>query len=586
MQVNPSPIKMLILDTADNVTEAFVDLLHKQKLSTVSERFNDKAALFDALRSRQWDFVLLNGAATELEGPECARFIRQESVNTSLLLLQQGELSIAQVAQAEKGGMAALVSLDMPEYSVIRVRQELEAIQLRREHLNLQEMNAELDERCQLLLSSSRDAIAYIHEGMHIYANLSYQSMFGCEDMDDVISIPFVDMAAAADRIDLKTTLKNMQSQGADSEDRGEGQVLALNLLDKEGQKFPAELHLKPTWYEGENCLQVVVIRKEEQQVDTAGGDEGSTLPAEPVTEVRAETELVHAEVSATEERVAPTAVTDSVGLAVTDEDEDEQGSMLLREKINAALAADQLELFYQPVIATADIEPEFYDIETVIPAGQGRRLTSAGLSKDIATGPLSQKLDQWAFGEALRVMAELYKQGQPLQFLMRVTAQSIRDKGFIEWLLKQIAEQHLGGHVLVLNLREQDVIENQAHAEQLASGLRDAGIRICISDYSDNEAISAFISQHRVSLVRLAEQTVEQLVNAPGFAESLKKMVALLHRNKTRVIATGVVNTAILGSLWTADVDLVQGSYFQSEPMKLHVNAFSDQMEVLRNVV
>jgi PAS domain-containing protein len=37
----------------------------------------------------------------------------------------------------------------------------------------------ETERRCDALIASSRDPIAYVHEGMHIRANDAYLEMFG-----------------------------------------------------------------------------------------------------------------------------------------------------------------------------------------------------------------------------------------------------------------------------------------------------------------------------------------------------------------------------------------------------------------------
>ncbi len=64
-----------------------------------------------------------------------------------------------------------------------------------RELANLEERRArraaevalhEAEKRCQLLLDSSVDAIAYAHDGMHIYANRAYLELFGYADADEL----------------------------------------------------------------------------------------------------------------------------------------------------------------------------------------------------------------------------------------------------------------------------------------------------------------------------------------------------------------------------------------------------------------
>ena len=44
----------------------------------------------------------------------------------------------------------------------------------------------ESERRCHALLDSSRDAITYVHEGMHIYANPVYLDTFGFPALDEI----------------------------------------------------------------------------------------------------------------------------------------------------------------------------------------------------------------------------------------------------------------------------------------------------------------------------------------------------------------------------------------------------------------
>ena len=54
--------------------------------------------------------------------------------------------------------------------------------------------------RCQLLLDSSVDAITYVHDGMHIYANRSYMALFGYEDAEELEGLPVIDLIASCDQ--------------------------------------------------------------------------------------------------------------------------------------------------------------------------------------------------------------------------------------------------------------------------------------------------------------------------------------------------------------------------------------------------
>ena len=47
-----SPMRLLILDTAENAAEQVVTLLAKNRVASMSERIEDKSRLFEALLSK------------------------------------------------------------------------------------------------------------------------------------------------------------------------------------------------------------------------------------------------------------------------------------------------------------------------------------------------------------------------------------------------------------------------------------------------------------------------------------------------------------------------------------------------------
>ena len=54
----------------------------------------------------------------------------------------------------------------------------------------------ETERRCDALIDSSRDPIAYVHEGMHIRANAAYLEMFGFESFEDIEGMSLLDLIA------------------------------------------------------------------------------------------------------------------------------------------------------------------------------------------------------------------------------------------------------------------------------------------------------------------------------------------------------------------------------------------------------
>ena len=69
----------------------------------------------------------------------------------------------------------------------------------------------ELEHRYNLLLDSSRDAIAYIHEGLHVYANRAYLEALHLDSADDTMALSLLELIRPTDdATDMKALLRGL----------------------------------------------------------------------------------------------------------------------------------------------------------------------------------------------------------------------------------------------------------------------------------------------------------------------------------------------------------------------------------------
>jgi diguanylate cyclase (GGDEF)-like protein/PAS domain S-box-containing protein len=111
----------------------------------------------------------------------------------------------------------------------------------------------EAEERCDALTESSRDAIAYVHEGMHVTANRAYLELFGLANEDEIEGLPILDMIASAEHQTFKQLLRKLS---ADTEHSSE---MKTTCVRDNGTEFSAELHFTPASIDGESCTQVII---------------------------------------------------------------------------------------------------------------------------------------------------------------------------------------------------------------------------------------------------------------------------------------------------------------------------------------
>ncbi|MGH8044279.1 MAG: EAL domain-containing protein, partial [Stenotrophomonas sp.] len=174
------------------------------------------------------------------------------------MILLAETINESEWVEAGANGIRAVALRNRPEHLLAVVRNEWTDLHARRGLRRIEAQMRETERRCDALISSSRDPIAYVHEGMHIRANEAYLEMFGYESFEDVEGISLLDMVAPQHVEGFKQLLKSLSKGEAPPP---QYQVDARN---QDGAVFAATMEFTPATYEGESCLQVVFRRRME----------------------------------------------------------------------------------------------------------------------------------------------------------------------------------------------------------------------------------------------------------------------------------------------------------------------------------
>ena len=130
-----------------------------------------------------------------------------------------------------------------------------------REYDDLLQKQEELQLRYNLLLDSARDSIAYVHEGLHVYANRAYLELLQVKTLGEIEGISLLELMTPDEGIDLKKLLRDM-NQGKFPE---ESLVVTINTLGK--KQLEAKLTFSPSRFGGEQCIQMMVHEKDANHV-------------------------------------------------------------------------------------------------------------------------------------------------------------------------------------------------------------------------------------------------------------------------------------------------------------------------------
>jgi diguanylate cyclase (GGDEF)-like protein/PAS domain S-box-containing protein len=255
-------IRLLLVEDRLEDAENLISMLRNGGMAIRPQRPESADELNQLLSSQSIDIVLASMECKYLPFLEVAKAV--EATGKDIPVLAAAErLDDASILTGISAGAREVAMRSRPEHVQFVVRNEFNALLGRRALRHLEAALRETERRCDTLIASSRDPIAYVHEGMHIRANDAYMEMFGFESFADIEGLSVLDLIASTDADAFKQVLKQIAKGVAPP------RQLEIGARRADGETFDAVMEFTSATYEGEPCLQIV-FRQQIVDVDMA----------------------------------------------------------------------------------------------------------------------------------------------------------------------------------------------------------------------------------------------------------------------------------------------------------------------------
>ncbi|GAA4868578.1 EAL domain-containing response regulator [Luteimonas vadosa] len=249
-------LRLMIVDDSVEAAEAIVSGLRNAGIAVRPLRPRSADDLADMVGNQVVDLIMAAQQPGGIPLADVMQHVGNSGKDLPVIAIAD-TLDEASFTEACAAGVRKIALRHRAPQILAAVREEWSDLEARRATRRLEARVRETERRCDALIESSRDPIAYVHEGMHIRANSAYLEMFGHEEFEDIEGMSLLDMVAPQHLDDFKQLLKRL-SKGEAPPPRYE-----LEARDIEGNSFPASMEFTPAQYEGEPCLQVVFRRQE-----------------------------------------------------------------------------------------------------------------------------------------------------------------------------------------------------------------------------------------------------------------------------------------------------------------------------------
>lgn len=249
-------LHLMIVDDSVDDAEAIANGLRNSGIAVRPSRPESTDAFASLLSSQALDLVLVAEGSQVIPLDQVVAQVGSSGKDLPILVLMDSVDNQRMLQMTAQGIRSVLLRGQQAHIDAV-VRSEWSDLEARRALRRLESQVRETERRCDALIDSSRDPIAYVHEGMHIRANSAYLEIFGFESFEDIEGMSLLDLIAPQHIDDFRQLLKRL-GKGEAPPPRHEIEARTLD-----GTGFPAVMEFTSASYEGEACQQVVLRRQE-----------------------------------------------------------------------------------------------------------------------------------------------------------------------------------------------------------------------------------------------------------------------------------------------------------------------------------
>ncbi len=264
-------IRLLILNNQRSEAERLISMLHASGHPCRAQHVESEEALVKLLQEQSWDLLIGNSNTTSPNPQAAIKQIRRLNKDVPVILQYEDDEDENPFAVVEglRIGASDVVNLDDDQHLLLVIDRELANREQRQARRNTDRRFREAERRSQQLLDSSRDAIAFIQDGLYLYANESFAELFGYRNKDDIEAMPIMDMVADQDQARLKNFLKDFTFKGEEAESSS----LGFAGITQDGVETHIALEVSLVTYDEEPCIQFLA-RAATAAISTANNEE------------------------------------------------------------------------------------------------------------------------------------------------------------------------------------------------------------------------------------------------------------------------------------------------------------------------
>lgn len=257
MRSRQQQIDLLIIDDEQTTANKLEKSLKQHGYNVHLQLLDDLDAFEKALRN-PWD-VIVFARAYDMDALKVLQCLADKQLSIPVIaMLNATEITEDTISQGMQSGLNdVILKTELSHLSLAIIREYQRSLTLKKNTQLQQQLHA-AEQRAHILVKNSKVAVAYICEGVHVYANAAYNQLFGYANLDELIDQPVIDLIEPQFVVAFKDFLKAYNRDKQQREFR-------FTAIRADGQHFDALLQLAQSSFDGEECIEVIIQPLAEQ---------------------------------------------------------------------------------------------------------------------------------------------------------------------------------------------------------------------------------------------------------------------------------------------------------------------------------
>jgi PAS domain S-box-containing protein len=561
----PSTIQVIIFgNSRDNIVNIEV-ALRNAGLAVHCDQVTNLASLEEKLTSKIFDLMLCYAFDANVNIQHTFEILAKHDLDLPILALFV-DANPKELLQLMRMGVRDFVRETSVEHLQLVVMRELRDLQQRRELTELKRKFQASEQRSHNLVSTSREAMAFFHDGMHVQVNPAYLQLLGLKDKDAVEALPLLDVVDKNYHKTLRAAIKNLENSPEQNQS-----ILEIVFKHQNGSNLPLSVIINNVELDGEHCIQMAVrgpaINIKESNV-TPLPVTSKTVATTPITNTSSTTSIKPNVEEATPKtnQTAPPPVTKAV---VERSNEDSRVLQIL----DRALSHNKFNLVYSSIVNLhGGGTRENYTVGIKLQDDRGQELKPEMFMEIARRYEKLNKIDRWIIRHSIAAISAQRQNGKRISTFIPISDVSIVDKNLLLWIVECLREFEARGGWLTFQIGEKYARDNIQVVAKLIEGLKTMKCQIALDQFGLLPNPEGLLNQIEVDYVKLAPNFVQNLHTDQAKQDALGQMNEMLMRHKVKTIASAVEDSNALSILWNLGITYIQGNFAQEPSVNIEV--------------